>query len=98
MLSYFQAVVIVLLQGVPELFPVSSLGHSVLIPALFGWHNLVGAQSADESFYLAFLAARHVATALALMVYSRQDWIRIVGGMLRSLRTRRIDTSDARLG
>jgi undecaprenyl-diphosphatase len=97
-LSYFQAVVIGLLQGVSELFPVSSLGHSVLIPALFGWHNLVGAQSADESFYLAFLVGLHVATALALVVYFRQDWIRIVGGVLRSLRTRRIDTPDARLG
>jgi undecaprenyl-diphosphatase len=97
-LSYFQAVVIGLLQGVSELFPVSSLGHSVLIPALFGWHNLVGAQSADESFYLAFLVGLHVATALALVVYFRHDWVRIVSGMLRSLRTRRIDTPDARLG
>jgi undecaprenyl-diphosphatase len=97
-LSYFQAIVIGLLQGVTELFPVSSLGHSVLVPALFGWHNLVGAQAADESFYLAFLVGLHVATALALVVYFRQDWIRIVGGMVRSLRTRRIDTPDARLG
>ena len=98
MLSYFQAIVIGVLQGVSELFPVSSLGHSVLIPALFGWHNLVGAQSADESFYLAFLVALHVATALALVVYFRRDWVRIVGGMARSLRSRRIDTPDARLG
>ena len=98
MLSYFQAVVIGLLQGVSELFPVSSLGHSVLIPALFGWHNLVGAQSADESFYLAFLVGLHVATALSLLVYFRRDWIRIVGGMIRSLRSRRIDTPDARMG
>ena len=98
MLSYFQAIVIGLLQGVSELFPVSSLGHSVLVPALFGWHNLVGAQSADESFYLAFLVGLHVATALALLVYYRRDWIRIVGGMLRSLRSRRIDSPDARLG
>ena len=98
MLSYFQAVVIGLLQGVTELFPISSLGHSVLLPALFGWHGLVGAQSADESFYLAFLVALHVATAIALLVYFRRDWARIVGGMLRSLRTRRIDSPDARLG
>jgi undecaprenyl-diphosphatase len=97
-LSYFQAVVIGLLQGVSELFPVSSLGHSVLVPQLFGWHNLVGAQSADESFYLAFLVALHVATALALVVYFRHDWVRIAGGMARSVRSRRIDTPDARLG
>jgi undecaprenyl-diphosphatase len=98
MLSYFQAIVIGLLQGVSELFPVSSLGHSVLVPALFGWHNLVGAESANESFYLAFLVGLHVATAIALVVYFRRDWIRIVGGMLRSLRSRRLDDPDARVG
>jgi len=98
MLSYFQAVVIGLLQGVSELFPISSLGHSVLVPAFLGWHNLVGAQSADESFYLAFLVALHVATALALLVYFRHDWARIIRGMLRSVQARRIDTSEARLG
>jgi undecaprenyl-diphosphatase len=97
-LSYFQAIVIGLLQGVSELFPVSSLGHSVLVPALFGWHNLVGAESANESFYLSFLVGLHVATALSLLVYFRRDWIRIVGGMIRSLRSRRIDTPDARMG
>jgi undecaprenyl-diphosphatase len=97
-LSYFQAIVIGLLQGVSELFPVSSLGHSVLVPAFFGWHNLVGAQSADESFYLAFLVGLHVATALALLVYYRRDWIRIVSGMWRSLWSRRLDSPDARLG
>ena len=98
MLSYFQAVVIGLLQGVTELFPVSSLGHSVLVPALFGWHNVVGAQSADESFYLAFLVALHVATALALVGYFRRDWIRIGRGLGRSVRSRRITDPDARLG
>jgi undecaprenyl-diphosphatase len=97
-LSYFQAIVIGVLQGVTELFPVSSLGHSVLVPAFFGWHNLVSAQSDSESFYLAFLVGLHVATALALAVYYRRDWVRIVSGMLRSLRSRRIDTPDARLG
>src|SRR5437773_956757 len=98
MISYFQAIVIGLLQGVSELFPISSLGHSVLVPALLGWHGLVGAQSADESFYLAFLVALHVATALALIVYFRQDWARIVRGMWHSLRARRIQSSEARLG
>jgi undecaprenyl-diphosphatase len=97
-LSYFQAIVIGVLQGVTELFPVSSLGHSVLIPALFGWDNLVGAESANESFYLAFLVGLHVATARALLAYFRRDWIRIVGGMIRSLRSRRIDTPEARMG
>src|SRR5258705_8809651 len=78
MLSYFQAIVIGLVQGVTELFPISSLGHSVLIPAWLGWDKIVGAQSKSESFYLAFVVALHVATALALLWYFRADWVRIV--------------------
>src|ERR1019366_7968948 len=54
-LTYFQAVVLGVLQGVTELFPVSSLGHTVLFPTLFGWSGLVSAQSKSESFWLAFV-------------------------------------------
>jgi len=97
MLSYFQAIVIGLIQGVTELFPISSLGHSVLIPAWLGWDKIVGAQSASESFYLAFVVALHVATALALLWYFRADWVRIVRGFLRTLRTRKLETPDERL-
>ena len=97
MLSYFQAVVIGLFQGVTELFPISSLGHSVLLPGWLGWHDVVRAQSADHSFYLAFLVALHVATAFALLIYFRQDWIRIIRGFFRSLRTRRVETADERM-
>ncbi len=97
MLTYFQAIVIGVVQGITELFPISSLGHSVLIPAWVGWDNIVGAQSAGESFYLAFVVALHVATALALLWYFRADWVRIVRGFLRTLRTRRLETPDERL-
>jgi undecaprenyl-diphosphatase len=96
-ISYFQAIVIGLFQGVTELVPISSLGHSVLLPDLFGWHNLVKAQSADESFYLAFLVALHVATALALLVHYRETWVRIIRGFFTSARKRRIDSPDERL-
>ena len=98
MLSYPQAIVIGLLQGVTELFPVSSLGHSVLVPAWLGWHDLVGQQSAAESPYLAFLVGLHVATALALLVFFRAEWVRIVAGLWRSVRRRGIETTDERLG
>jgi undecaprenyl-diphosphatase len=98
MLTFWRAIVIGLLQGVTELFPVSSLGHSVLVPALIGWDDLVKAQSQGESFYLAFLVALHVGTALALLVYFRSDWIKIIGGLLGSIRERRVTTPDARLG
>src|SRR5205807_1582062 len=68
-----------------------------LIPSIVGWHSLARAQSADESFYLAFLVALHVATAIALLVYFRDEWVRIIGGFLRTLRTRRIETPDERM-
>jgi len=97
LITYFQAIVIGLLQGVTELFPISSLGHSVLVPAWLGWDKLVSAQSADESFYLAFVVALHVATAIALLIYFRKDWVAIIGGFFRTLRTRRIETADERM-
>jgi undecaprenyl-diphosphatase len=99
-LSYLQAVVIGLLQGVTELFPVSSLGHSVLVPAWIGgsWQRLVVDQAAPESPYLAFIVGLHVATALALVWFFRRDWARIVTGLGRSIRDRRIGDADARLG
>jgi undecaprenyl-diphosphatase len=96
--DYAQAIILGLIQGVTELFPVSSLGHSVILPKLFGWDNIVAAQSAQESFFLAFLVGMHVATAFALGAYFWRDWARIAGGVLGSLRTRSIETSDARLG
>jgi len=89
--SYLQAFVIALTQGITELFPISSLGHSVLIPAWFGgsWQTLVTQSSeaqSESSFYLAFIVALHVATALALLWYFRADWVRIIRGFFRSLR------------
>jgi undecaprenyl-diphosphatase len=88
--TYLQAVVIALVQGVTELFPVSSLGHSVLIPAWLGgsWQTLVtqsSQASSESSFYLAYIVALHCATALALMWFFRSDWIRIIRGFFRSL-------------
>jgi undecaprenyl-diphosphatase len=90
-LSYFQAAVIGLIQGISELFPVSSLGHSVLVPALIGgsWRDLVTQSStstSETSPYLAFIVALHVATACALLIFFRNDWIRIIRGFFRSLK------------
>ena len=97
-MSYIQAIIIGVLQGVTELFPISSLGHSVLVPAWLGWENLVGSQSSGESFYLAFLVGLHLATAVALLVHYRRDWVGIGRGLIRSTATRRITTPEARLG
>ncbi len=98
MLTFFQAIVLGVLQGVTELFPVSSLGHSVILPQLLGWTDVIAAQSASESYFLAFLVGLHVATALALLAFYRATWARIVRGLGASLRTRRIETPDQRLG
>jgi len=98
-LTYPEAVVVGALQGVSELFPVSSLGHAVLVPALVGGRWAADLDvSAPESPYLAFIVGLHVATALALIVFYRRDWARIIGGLLGSLRARRVATPEARLG
>ncbi len=98
-MSYAEAIVIGALQGVSELFPVSSLGHSVLIPALVGgaWARDLNV-SAPESPYLAFIVGLHVATALALLLFFWRDWVRIVTGLYTSVRYRRVSNSDERLG
>ena len=94
-ISYFHAAVLGLLQGVSELFPVSSLGHTVILPKLFGWDIH---QSAP--YFLTFLVALHLATALVLLGFFWQDWVRIVKGLGRSLRDREIgpEDADAKLG
>jgi undecaprenyl-diphosphatase len=97
-LTYLQAIVLGLLQGISELFPVSSLGHSVLLPALFGWHNLVNSESSTESFYLAFIVGLHVATAVGLIIYYRRDWAQIIKGLGTSVVQRKIETPTQRLG
>jgi undecaprenyl-diphosphatase len=84
-LTYLEAAVVGLVQGVSELFPVSSLGHNVLIPALIGgsWGKDLNV-SAAESPYLAFIVGLHVATAIALLIYFWRDWVRIIGGFFTS--------------
>jgi undecaprenyl-diphosphatase len=96
-LTYFQAIVLGFLQGVTELFPVSSLGHTVLFPTLFGWNELVKAQSQSESFWLAFVVMLHVGSALGLLFYYRREWVQIISAFFRTLATRRIETSTERL-
>jgi len=97
MINYFQAILMGLLQGVSELFPISSLGHSVLLAWLLNWHGILQDESRSESFFLSFLVALHVATALALLVFYRHTWWRVIKGFLGSLRTRQASTPDARL-
>src|SRR5436190_3117333 len=94
-ISYGQAVVLGLLQGFSELFPISSLGHSVVAPKLLGWHI-----RQNDSFFITFLVATHLATAIVLLGFFWRDWVRILRGIGRSLRDRGIaeDDADAKLG
>ena len=97
-LSWLEAGVIGAMQGVAELFPISSLGHSILIPAWVGgsWSRDLDVSS-PESPYLAFIVGLHVATALALIVYFWRDWVRIIKGLVTSIVRREVTTSDQRL-
>jgi len=88
-ISYWQAIVLGLLQGVSELFPVSSLGHSVILPKLVGWNI-----HQNDSYFITFLVGTHFATALVLLGFFWRDWVRIVKGLGRSLRDRQIATDD----
>jgi undecaprenyl-diphosphatase len=94
-ISYFQAIVLGLTQGIAEPFPISSLGHAVVLPRLFGWNI-----HQNDPFFLTFLVATHLATAIVLLLFFLQDWIKIVGGIVRSLRMREVREDDvyARLG
>ena len=94
-IDYFQSIVLGTLQGVSELFPISSLGHSVVLPHMLGWdiHQ-------NDEYFLSFLVATHLATALVLFGFFWNDWMRILAGLGRSLRDRGIapDDADAKLG
>ncbi|HXZ62502.1 MAG TPA: undecaprenyl-diphosphate phosphatase [Acidimicrobiales bacterium] len=96
-ISWFQAVILGLIQGVFELFPVSSLGHTVLLPTLFGWHSVVAMQSKPESPWLAFIVMLHVGSAVGLLVYFWRDWARIIAAFFGSLARRRVETPTERL-
>jgi undecaprenyl-diphosphatase len=95
LITYTQAIILGAVQGVTELFPVSSLGTSVVLPRLLGWNI-----HQNDAYFLTFLVATHLATALVLLWFFRRDWVRIVSGIARSLRDRGIaeDDTDAKLG
>jgi undecaprenyl-diphosphatase len=78
-MSTLHAILFAIMQGVSELFPISSLGHGVVLPDLLHW-NL---DRQDPSF-LSFMVILHLGTALALFIYFRQDWFDLIGGFLRA--------------
>jgi undecaprenyl-diphosphatase len=97
LITTFQAIVLGVVQGATELFPVSSLGHTVLIPTLFRWQNIVAWQSQPESPWLAFVVMLHVGSAIGLVIYFWRDWVAIIGAFFTTIGKRRIETPTERL-
>src|SRR5579864_1726214 len=93
MLSLFQAILLGAVQGITELFPISSLGHSVILPGLLHWPI-----DQNANAFVTFLVATHFATALVLFCIYWKDWVRIIRGIFRSIAQREIADADARLG
>jgi len=97
LITTFQAIVLGVLQGATELFPVSSLGHTVIFPNLFGWHNIVAWQSQSESPWLAFVVMLHVGSAIGLLIYFWKDWVAIIRAFFATVGKRRIEAPTERL-
>ena len=85
-----QALFLAVLQGVSELFPISSLGHTILVPAVLGWHNI---DRTDPTF-LAFVVVLHLGTAIALLVFYRDEWIAIVKALVASVARGKLDPAN----
>jgi undecaprenyl-diphosphatase len=97
LITTFQAVVLGALQGVSELFPISSLGHTVIFPNLFGWTNIVKWQAQTESPWLAFIVMLHVGSAIGLLIYFWREWLEIITAFFRTLAKRRVETTSEKL-
>jgi undecaprenyl-diphosphatase len=93
-LSFLQAAILGILQGISELFPISSLGHSIILPTLLGWNI-----DQKANYFLSFLVATHFATAAVLFFFYWDDWLRIIRGVARSIGGGGLDADpDAKLG
>lgn len=97
MITFFQAIVIGLLQGFTELFPISSLGHAILIPSLFGWEDIYNNGGQNANFYVSFTVLIHLATTVALLFFYRKEWVKIIQGFFNSIKKRKISTSHEKL-
>src|SRR5260370_18686995 len=87
-LTIWQIIFLALIQGVTELFPISSLGHTVILPGLFGWGDLVR----NDSF-LPLIVALHLGTSVPLVLYFWRDWLQVVRTLLRSAKDGSVRTA-----
>jgi undecaprenyl-diphosphatase len=92
-LTIWQALALALLQGVTELFPISSLGHTVIIPGLLGWGNIMNDSSCGgESCFLPFVVALHLGTSVALVIYFWRDWLQVIRTLVKSVKEGEVRT------
>lgn len=86
-INIWQTLVLALLQGVTELFPISSLGHTVILPGLFGWGNLVSDTACGgQSCFLPLIVALHLGTSIALLIYFWRDWFQVGQTLVKSVK------------
>ncbi len=92
-LTIWQTIFLALLQGVTELFPISSLGHTVVLPGLFGWGNLINDTSCGgQSCFLPIIVALHLGTSIALVIYFWRDWMHIFLTLARNIKEGEVRT------
>jgi len=91
--TYFQAVIIGFIQGITELFPISSLGHAILIPAWLGgtFKDFI---SEENQTYLLISIAMHLASSVALFLVFRKRWSNLIVGSIRALKVRNFQNTQ----
>jgi undecaprenyl-diphosphatase len=92
-LNIWQIIFLAVLQGVTELFPISSLGHSVIIPGLLGWGNIINDTSCGgQSCFLPIIVALHLGTSIALVIYFWRDWAQIFLTLVKNIKQGEVHT------
>jgi undecaprenyl-diphosphatase len=88
-LSFLQGIILAIIQGITELFPVSSLAHGVIIPKILGWHL-----NRQSEGFLPFLVVLHLGTALALLIYFYKDWINLFKGFFAGIKNGNLNINE----
>jgi len=92
-LNIWQTIFLALLQGVTELFPISSLGHTVIFPGLFGWADIeTNTACGGQSCFLPIIVALHLGTSIALVVYFWRDWLQVILTLINSIKRGEVRT------
>ena len=94
--TYFQAIIVGFIQGITELFPISSLGHAILIPAWIGgsFREFI---SEENNAYLLITIAMHLASSIALFLVFRKRWFNLIGGTFIAIKSRGFQSTQFRV-